>query len=64
MNPWLSWLYHYGVGGLLFAGSLALASFSGAFDLKRRYDRRLVAVLVGGLLTWMSWHALWIVLVS
>ena len=60
MNAWLSWLYHYGLGGILFLASVALAIHCGALVLRRRRDRRLLIILCAGLLSWMGLHALWI----
>ena len=59
-SPWLCWAYHYGVGGLLFVGSLTLALRSGALRLKHAPDRRLLAALVVGLAGLMAVHAAWI----
>ena len=64
MDAWLSWSYHYGLGGLLFIASISLAIGCGALHPRRVDDRRLLVVLVAGLLIWMGVHALWIFRVS
>ena len=60
MEAWMSWAYHYGVGGLVFAGSLILATRAGALRLEHPPHRRLLLTLIGGLLATMAIHALWI----
>ena len=60
MDAWMSWCYHYGLGGVLFLASIALALRSGALQLRRRDDRRLLLALAAGLVTWMAGHAIWI----
>ncbi len=64
MNTWLPWIYQYGVGGLIFVCSLVLAIRTGAVRLDRWFDRRLLIVLVVGLLVLVSAHGLWIVAAS
>ncbi len=64
MSPWLPWLYHYGIGGLVFVVSLILMLSSGAVRLDRPRDRNLLVVLVIGLLAFMSLHGVWIALVT
>ena len=64
MSPWIPWLYHYGVGGLVFAAGVTIALRSGALRPAHRPDRRLLAVLGLGLLAFMGGHALWIALAA
>jgi hypothetical protein len=60
MNIWVPWIYHYGLGTLLFSAGVGLAIKSNALQLKRRIDRRILFFLVAGLVLFMSVHALWI----
>ncbi|MHC4994356.1 MAG: hypothetical protein ACYTGQ_04805 [Planctomycetota bacterium] len=59
MSPWISWLYQYGLGTLLFAFSLTLAIRSGALQLERPIDRRILVFLIAGLALFMITHAVW-----
>lgn len=59
-DAWLSWLYFYGVGGCLLAGSLVYSFRSGAVRWSLWTDRRLVLVLVCGTLLSAVVHAAWI----
>ncbi len=64
MSPWIPWLYHYGVGSLVFLASLVLACRSGAVRFHHRPDRLLVIALFTGLVAFMTIHAVWIALVT
>ena len=64
MNTWVPWIYQYGLGGLIFVGSLVLAVRTGALRLDRWFDRRLLIALAVGLLAFMTGHAIWIALAS
>ncbi len=64
MNPWISWLYVYGVGGLVFLASVAVALRAGAVRPGHRPDRLLLGALAGGLLVFMAIHAAWIALAT
>ena len=64
MSPWIPWIYHYGVGGLLFLGSLVLALRTRSLRLSRRPDRWLLLTLVSGLLGFMAVHGVWIALAT
>ncbi len=64
MNTWLPWIYQYGVGGLIFSVSLALAIRMGALRLDQWSDRRLLIALIVGLLAFMTGHAAWIAFAS
>ena len=46
-GPWLSWLYYYGVGGILFVWFVVLALRSGAARWSLWTDRRLL--VAGGI---------------
>ncbi|MGI9427344.1 MAG: hypothetical protein ACR2NM_01715 [Bythopirellula sp.] len=63
-SPWLSWFYQYGIGGLVFATGIVLALRTGAVRWSLWTDRRLVLVLIAGILTAASLHAAWIVLAT
>ena len=60
MSNWLPWVYQYAVGGVIFVVSLVIALRTGALRLDRSIDRRLLIVLVIGLLAFMAGHAVWI----
>jgi hypothetical protein len=64
MSPWIPWLYIYGVGGLVFLACVVLALRAGAVRPGHRPDRLLLGVLAGGLLVFMTAHAVWIALVT
>jgi hypothetical protein len=64
VSPWISWLYVYGVGGLVFAACLVIALRAGAVRPAHRPDRLLLAALAGGLLIFMAIHAVWIALAT
>jgi hypothetical protein len=63
MSPWITWLYHYGIGGTVFVASVILLISSGALRLDRTWDRRLLMSLSAGLLAFMALHGVWIALV-
>ena len=60
MEFWLSWLYSYGVGGILFFGTLFTLISQGAIRLNREGDRKLVFALVAGFTTFLTLHGLWL----
>ncbi len=64
LSPWLPWFYQYGVGGLMAAGTILLAWRAGALSLSRPGDRRLLAALAAGYLSFAVLHAVWIFVVS
>ena len=64
VSPWISWLYVYGVGGLVFAAGMIIALRSGALRPKHRPDRYLLAALGLGLIAFMAGHAVWIALAA
>ncbi|MHC4219835.1 MAG: hypothetical protein ACYSU7_15445 [Planctomycetota bacterium] len=64
MSPWISWLYVYGVGGLVFLAFVVIALRAGAVRLGHRPDRILLCVVAGGLIVFMTGHAVWIALVT
>lgn len=57
---WINYCYHYGVGSVFFLLAMSAMLRSGALKLDRPSDRFLVKGLVGGLLTFMTVHGLWI----
>ncbi len=59
-GPWLSWIYYYGVGGILFVWFVVLALRSGAARWSLWTDRRLLIVLVAGTVASAAFHAGWI----
>lgn len=59
---WLCWIYQYGVGGLLFAGALALAWSRRVLRPADPADRKLLATLVAGYFAFAVVHGLWIFL--
>lgn len=63
-DPWLPWLYVYGVGGLFFVGSMLVAIQTRAIRWDHPPERRLFLGLVGGLLLFMTVHAAWIAAVT
>jgi hypothetical protein len=64
VSPWIPWLYVYGVGGLVFVTFVMIALRAGAVRPGHRPDRLLLGVLAGGLLAFMTFHAVWIALVT
>ena len=63
-EQWFNYCYHYGVGGIFFILAVRTMLRSGALHLDRPSDRFLYKGLVGGLLSFMAVHALWIVAAS
>lgn len=63
-SPWLSWLYHYGVGGMLFVAGLVLAFRTGAARWSLWTDRWLALVLIAGITLAAAVHAGWILLAT
>ena len=61
-NPWTSFLYLYGFGGLFFAVGLLLITRSGACVFGRGQDSKWFTILCTGFITLMSVHAIWIYL--
>ena len=64
MNTWAPWIYHYGLGTILFSVSLVIAFRSGALKFNRPVDRRILLCLIAGLATFMVGHGLWIAAVA
>jgi hypothetical protein len=64
VSPWISWLYVYGVGGLVFLACVVAALRAGAIRPGHRPDRLLLGALAGGLLVFMAIHAAWIAMVT
>lgn len=60
MEQWLTYLYHYGVGGLAFTATLVAMHRSGAMRMERPSDRTAVVGLISGLVLFMLGHAIWI----
>ena len=48
MENWLSFLYLYGVGGLLFSIPILLSIKKKSLSLKKTKDRRLLGMLIFG----------------
>jgi hypothetical protein len=59
-EPWLPWLYQYGVGGAVFFGTIALVLSSGALPLTVRANRLILGALVLGYFALATIHGLWI----
>jgi len=59
MLDWTSFLYGYGVGGLLFATPILLAWKKGALRLDRPEGKRLLAGLLVTYLAYFTVHGLW-----
>jgi hypothetical protein len=57
---WLCWLYQYGVGGMVFVGTLGLAVWSQMLRPDVREDRWLLGMLLSGMAAFAVGHALWI----
>ena len=57
---WICWLYQYGVGGLVFFGTLTLATWTQALRPANRADRWLLALLVSGFFAFAAIHGFWI----
>ena len=57
MKPWLCWFYHYGIGGVLFVCSVALALPTRALRLDHPPERRLLMALVAGLASFTNLKA-------
>jgi hypothetical protein len=64
VSPWISWLYVYGVGGLVFLACVVIALRAGAVRPGHRPDRLLLGALTAGLLIFMAIHAAWIALAT
>ena len=63
-EPWLAWLYQYGIGGGIFALSLILLFRTGAVRRHHLKSRIVVLTMVAGLTIFAAIHAIWILLVS
>lgn len=61
MGIWSSWLYHYGLGAILAIAFLIVAVRARAVRLDFAPHRRLVIALVGGLIAFAVFHAVWII---
>ncbi len=59
-DAWLPWMYQYGVGGLLTGATLILSLKTGALDLDRKGDKRLMRFLLLGYFGFCALHAIWI----
>lgn len=59
MQHWHSFLYGYGVGGLLFALPIAVALKKGAIRADVPAERRLLVGLVVTYLAYMTTHGVW-----
>ena len=65
MHPqWLNYAYHYGFGGILFLLGVGAMVRAGALKWERPSDRLLLKGLVGGLVTFATVHAFWILAAS
>jgi len=53
----LSFLYLYGVGGLLFAGSLILLLKRGALDVQTKQGKQILFILFAGYAVYIAYHA-------
>ncbi len=65
MDPgeaWMNYLYHYGFGVVFFGVGMTIMMRSGACKSGRGYDSHWIRFLVGGLIAYMSVHAVWILL--
>ncbi|MBE7560453.1 hypothetical protein HS125_16535 [bacterium] len=56
-TPLFTFLYHYGLGGLLFLAGMLLAWRAGALEFSTRSQRVWVIVLLVGLLLYLAGHA-------
>lgn len=63
-DPWICWLYFYGVGFSLVAASVFVVLKSGAAEWTLWTDRRLLLVLILSMLAIAVIHAAWIHLAS
>ena len=52
------YLYQYGVGSLIMAGSLFIAHRTGALDMQSSESRRTFGILVGGMVLYAVVHGL------
>ena len=59
-DPWLCWCYYYAVGLTLFAASFFLILRTGSGNWSLWTDRRLLLVLVAGVLGSAAIHGFWI----
>ncbi|KPJ61054.1 MAG: hypothetical protein AMJ46_03550 [Latescibacteria bacterium DG_63] len=57
---WLSYLYQFGVGGLIFAGSLLLILKTGACDLRIKHEKTWFRALIIGYCALALAYLLWI----
>lgn len=63
-DPWLAWLYQYGIGGGLFALSLMVLFRAGAVRWHNLKNRIVVFMMITGLVLFAAFHAAWIHLAS
>lgn len=59
MEHWSSFLYLYGVGGLLFGAAVGLGIRHRVFKMERRSDRRLLTAIVGAYVFYFVAQGAW-----
>ena len=60
MNPWIPWMYQYGVGGLAVLFTIFMLIRLKALNFKRAGDRHLLIALISGYFLFLTGHGLWI----
>ncbi len=58
-NNWLQIAYQYLVGGAFFALTLWLCFHQGGAELSHPQDKKMLKILLGGYLGYLSVHILW-----
>lgn len=61
---WQSWLYHYGVGGVILTAAFFVMLRSGALRMSQQSHRRMLLAMIAGPILFMTVHGLWIALAS
>ena len=59
-NPWMSYLYFYGIGIPIYIFMAVLLIRLKAIRLSHRPDRIFLTVITLGFFTLVTWHAVWI----
>ena len=61
---WFNYAYHYGIGGTIFLLGMTALIKGGALKWERPSDQLLIKGLIGGLVTFATVHAVWILVAS
>lgn len=61
-SPWISFLYQYGICGIVFTAGIILAIRAKALDLRYAHERWTLVQLLAGFAGMMALHGLMIVM--